>query len=229
MGRTLTMGDNLAMPTKRRVLVVEDEPLMASLLQSSLTQANFEVETANDAGNARKKISIFDPDILLLDISLGDGPSGLHLAHAIDKTRPDIAILILTKHADAKSASSEGLDIPPRVGFLRKHLVNDVDYLLTAIEKVLSDRSQEVRQDSHSDNPFSKMSEQAVNVLKLLAQGYNNNEIATRTGLSVKSVERWIDVIYKELEITKKGEINQRVEAARKYFQIAGIPDREIS
>ena len=223
------MGDNLAMPTKRRVLVVEDEPLMASLLQSSLTQANFEVETANDAGNARKKISIFDPDILLLDISLGDGPSGLHLAHAIDKTRPDIAILILTKHADAKSASSEGLDIPPRVGFLRKHLVNDVDYLLTAIEKVLSDRSQEVRQDSKTDNPFSKMSEQAVNVLKLLAQGYNNNEIATRTGLSVKSVERWIDVIYKELEITKKGEINQRVEAARKYFQIAGIPDREIS
>jgi len=223
------MGDNLAMPTKRRVLVVEDEPLMASLLQSSLTQANFEVETANDAGNARKKISIFDPDILLLDISLGDGPSGLHLAHAIDKTRPDIAILILTKHADAKSASSEGLDIPPRVGFLRKHLVNDVDYLLTAIEKVLSDRSQEVRQDSQTDSPFSKMSEQAVIVLKLLAQGYNNNEIATRTGLSVKSVERWIDVIYKELEITKKGEINQRVEAARKYFQIAGIPDREIS
>ena len=223
------MGDNLAMPTKRRVLVVEDEPLMASLLQSSLTQANFEVETANDAGNARKKISIFDPDILLLDISLGDGPSGLHLAHAIDKTRPDIAILILTKHADAKSASSEGLDIPPRVGFLRKHLVNDVDYLLTAIEKVLSDRSQEVRQDSQTDSPFSKMSEQAVIVLKLLAQGYNNNEIATRTGLSVKSVERWIDVIYKELEITKKGEINQRVEAVRKYFQIAGIPDREIS
>ncbi len=223
------MGDNLAMPTKRRVLVVEDEPLMASLLQSSLTQANFEVETANDAGNARKKIAIFDPDILLLDISLGDGPSGLHLAHAIDRTRPDIAILILTKHADAKSASGDGLDIPPRVGFLRKHLVNDVDYLLTAIEKVLSDRSQEVRQDSQTDSPFSKMSEQAVIVLKLLAQGYNNNEIATRTGLSVKSVERWIDVIYKELEITKKGEINQRVEAARKYFQIAGIPDREIS
>jgi DNA-binding NarL/FixJ family response regulator len=212
--------------SKRRILIVEDEPLMSALLQQSLTSADFEVEAAIDAAQARKKIETFDPDILLLDISLGDGPSGLHLAHAIDKTRPDIAILILTKHPDAKSATSEGLDIPARVGFLRKHLVNDVNYLLNAIEKVLSDRSSEVRQDFQSESPINNLSEQAVLILSLIAQGFSNNEIATRTKLSVKSVERWIDIIYKELEITKSGEINQRVEAARKYYLIAGIPER---
>ena len=212
--------------SKRRILIVEDEPLMSALLQQSLTSADFEVEAAIDAAQARKKIEAFDPDILLLDISLGDGPSGLHLAHAIDKTRPDIAILILTKHPDAKSATSEGLDIPPRVGFLRKHLVNDINYLLNAIEKVLSDRSSEVRQDFQSESPINNLSEQAVMILSLIAQGFSNNEIATRTKLSVKSVERWIDIIYKELEITKSGEINQRVEAARRYYMIAGIPER---
>jgi DNA-binding NarL/FixJ family response regulator len=212
--------------SKRRILIVEDEPLMSALLQQSLTSADFEVEAAIDAAQARKKIEAFDPDILLLDISLGDGPSGLHLAHAIDKTRPDIAILILTKHPDAKSATSEGLDIPARVGFLRKHLVNDVNYLLNAIEKVLSDRSSEVRQDFQSESPINNLSEQAVMILSLIAQGFSNNEIATRTKLSVKSVERWIDIIYKELEITKSGEINQRVEAARRYYMIAGIPER---
>ena len=212
--------------SKRRILIVEDEPLMSALLQQSLTSADFEVEAAIDAAQARKKIEAFDPDILLLDISLGDGPSGLHLAHAIDKTRPDIAILILTKHPDAKSATSEGLDIPARVGFLRKHLVNDVNYLLNAIEKVLSDRSSEVRQDFQSESPINNLSEQAVLILSLIAQGFSNNEIATRTELSVKSVERWIDIIYKELEITKSGEINQRVEAARRYYMIAGIPER---
>ena len=211
--------------SKRRILIVEDEPLMSALLQQSLTSADFEVEAAIDAAQARKKIEAFDPDILLLDISLGDGPSGLHLAHAIDKTRPDIAILILTKHPDAKSATSEGLDIPARVGFLRKHLVNDVNYLLNAIEKVLSDRSSEVRQDFQSESPINNLSEQAVMILSLIAQGFSNNEIATRTKLSVKSVERWIDIIYKELEITKSGEINQRVEAARRYYMIAGIPE----
>ena len=212
--------------SKRRILIVEDEPLMSALLQQSLTSADFEVEAAIDAAQARKKIEAFDPDILLLDISLGDGPSGLHLAHAIDKTRRDIAILILTKHPDAKSATSEGLDIPARVGFLRKHLVNDVNYLLNAIEKVLSDRSSEVRQDFQSESPINNLSEQAVMILSLIAQGFSNNEIATRTKLSVKSVERWIDIIYKELEITKSGEINQRVEAARRYYMIAGIPER---
>jgi DNA-binding NarL/FixJ family response regulator len=212
--------------SKRRILIVEDEPLMSALLQQSLTSADFEVEAAIDAAQARKKIDIFDPDILLLDISLGDGPSGLHLAHAIDKTRPDIAILILTKHPDAKSATSEGLDIPQRVGFLRKHLVNDINYLLNAIEKVLSDRSSEVRQDFQSESPINNLSEQAVLILSLIAQGFSNNEIALRAKLSVKSVERWIDIIYKELEITKSGEINQRVEAARRYYMIAGIPER---
>ena len=212
--------------SKRRILIVEDEPLMASLLRQSLTSADFEVEHASDTASARKKITQFDPDILLLDISLGDGPSGLHLAHAIDQTRPDIAILILTKHPDAKSATSEGLELPARVGFLRKHLVNDVSYLLNAIEKVLADRSNEVRQDSNSDSPFKDLSSQAFQVLSLIAQGYNNNEIALRSKLSVKSVERWIDIIYKELEISKNGEINQRVEAARKFYQAVGIPKR---
>jgi len=212
----------------RKILVVEDEPLMASLLAQSLTSANFLVETAPDAAKARKVIDRFDPDILLLDISLGDGPSGIHLAHAIHETRPDIAILILTKHPDAKSATAEGLDLPPHVGFLRKHLVNDIQYLLNAIEKVLTDRPDEVRQDEPTSSPITQLSPQAFRVLSLVAQGYNNTEIALRMDLSVKSVERWIETIYRELKIESKGDINPRVEAARQYYLIAGISHRRL-
>jgi len=210
----------------RKLLVVEDEPLMASLLADSLAAANFIVETAPDAAKARKVIDRFDPDILLLDISLGDGPSGVHLAHAVHATRPDIAILILTKHPDAKSATADGLDLPPNVGFLRKHLVNDISYLLNAIEKVLTDRTSEVRQDEPVNNALSQLGTQATKVLNLLAQGYNNTEIASRMNLSIKSVERWVDTIYRELAIDSKGTINPRVEAARQYYLIAGISQR---
>ena len=212
----------------RKLLVVEDESLMASLLAESLNAANFNVETAPDAAKARKVIDRFDPDILLLDISLGDGPSGVHLAHAVHETRPDIAILILTKHPDAKSATSDGLDLPPNVGFLRKHLVNDISYLLNAIEKVLTDRHSEVRQDQPVTSPIAQLSSQAIKVLALVAQGYNNTEIATRMDLSIKSVERWIETIYRELNIDSKGAINPRVEAARQYYLIAGISQRTI-
>ena len=212
----------------RKLLVVEDEPLMASLLAESLSAANFTVETAPDAAKARKVIDRFDPDILLLDISLGDGPSGVHLAHAVHETRPDIAILILTKHPDAKSATADGLELPPNVGFLRKHLVNDISYLLNAIEKVLTDRHSEVRQDQPVTSPIAQVCSQAIKVLALVAQGYNNTEIALRMDLSIKSVERWIETIYRELQIDSKGAINPRVEAARQYYLIAGISHRAI-
>lgn len=212
----------------RKLLVVEDEPLMASLLAESLSAANFKVETAADAAKARKVIDRFDPDILLLDISLGDGPSGVHLAHVVHETRPDIAMLILTKHPDAKSATADGLDLPPNVGFLRKHLVNDMSYLLNAIEKVLTDRHAEVRQDEPVTSPITQLGSQATKVLALVAQGYNNTEIAIRMDLSVKSVERWIETIYRELQIDSRGGINPRVEAARQYYLIAGISHRRI-
>lgn len=214
--------------SNRKIVIVEDEPLMASLLAQALIAANFQVESAPDAAKARKVIDRFDPDILLLDISLGDGPSGIHLAHVIHETRPDIAILILTKHPDAKSATADGLELPNNVGFLRKHLVNDIQYLLSAIEKVLTDRSQEVRQDQPAENLISKLSPQAIKVIGLVAQGYTNTEIALRINLSIKSVERWIDTIYKDLYIDAKGPINPRVEAARQYYLAAGISQRSL-
>ena len=86
----------------RRLLVVEDEPLMASLLSQVLTASGFDVETAGDVLEARAAIRNFDPDGILLDISLGDGPSGLDLAHVLHAQRPDIAIIVLTKYPDPR-------------------------------------------------------------------------------------------------------------------------------
>lgn len=199
---------------------------MASLLEGSLTGAGFVVQTAADVESGRRAVDTFDPDIVLLDISLGDGPTGVHLAHALRKTRPDVAVLILTKHPDAKSASNNGLDLPPNVGFLRKHLVNDVTYLLDAIEKVLADQPHEVRQDETPGGPGLGLGSKAMTVLELLAHGYNNTEIALRCDLSTKSVERWIDRIYRDLGINTKGNKNPRVEAARRYYFYAGISER---
>lgn len=210
------------------MLVVEDEPLFAELLAKSLMENNFDVKTVSDAAEARKALVSFDPDVALLDITLGDGPSGIHLAHVIHQTRPDIAILILTKHANARSATEEGLDLPPGVGFIRKYMVNNTSHLLDAIEKVLSDRPDEVRNEELILSPIEQLSPQALKVLALLSKGYNNSEIALRMNLSLKSIERWIEYIYKELDIKSDKSINPRVEAARQYFMVSGISKRQL-
>lgn len=211
----------------RRLIVVEDERLVQDLLVHELSRAGFEVRAAESSAQARKLVDDFDPDVMLLDVDLGSGPNGIHLAHALAATRPDIAILILTKYPDARSASNDGLDLPENIGFLRKHLVNDATYLLSALEKVLADKSLEVRQDTGTPNPFSSLNDRLFAVLRLLAEGYVNTEIASRTGVSVKTVERNIDQIYELLGIETKGEHNPRVVAAKKYYTEIGLGPRK--
>ena len=209
----------------RRVLVVEDDVLLASLIKKSLLEAGFLVETAVDTARARKKVTDFDPDLVLLDLALGDGPSGVHLAHALNDKRQDIAILVLTKYADAKSISSQAEELPESVGFIRKQLIAEPGQLVEAIEKVLADKPNEIRHDRADKKPFGSLPEKGQEVLKLLAESCSNHEIASRTGLSVKSVERWIERIYQELEIETGGKLNPRVAAATKYLKVTGATD----
>lgn len=206
------------------MVVVEDEPLMASLVSEVLTGQNFDVRTAADVSAARREIDRFDPDMLLLDVSLGDGPTGIHLAHSIHLSRPDIAMLVFTRHTDVASATREGLELPPGVGFLRKHLVNDTAYLLNAIEKVLSEQPEHVAEANRVQDIFGFLGPNGSRVLRLLAEGLNNTEIANRCEVSAKTVERWIEQLYRDLEIDTKGSLNPRVEAARRFYLAVGVP-----
>lgn len=211
----------------RRLVVVEDDALVLDLLVQTLGRTGFEVRSASNAAEARKLVDSFDPDVMLLDVDLGAGPNGIHLAHALSQAHPDIAVLILTKYPDARSASNDGIDLPLNVGFLRKHLVSDTTALIAALENVLSDKALEVRQDFKTGNKLSVLSDKLLLVLKLLADGFVNNEIAARTKLSVKSIERYVDRIYALLEIETKGKINPRVAAAKVYYSETGLGPRK--
>lgn len=60
----------------RRVLVVEDEALLRALLKSTLATHGFEVDTASDAVSASRMMKAFDPDVMVVDIDLGEGALG---------------------------------------------------------------------------------------------------------------------------------------------------------
>ena len=76
---------------KRKVLVVEDDSLLRSLISEVLSGSGFSVSSAANAVEARNLISTFDPDVALLDIELGAGPSGLDLGDFIKSQAPHIA------------------------------------------------------------------------------------------------------------------------------------------
>lgn len=203
----------------RRLLIVEDELLLQELLRITLTDAGFEVMTASNVAEARTCIERFDPDIALLDISLGHGQSGLHLGHLLAETRPDIAVLFLTKHEDARSATSEGLDLPANAGFLRKHLLADTSYLIDAINSVSRGRPTATRQDLPTGELLAGLSSKRLAVLRLVADGLSNARIAEQLGVTTKGVERHLVEIYRQLGVTGDAERNQRVEAVLRYQQ----------
>lgn len=210
----------------RRLLVVEDEPLMASLLAEVLVAQGFLVQTAADTLQARAAVDSFDPDAALLDISLGEGPSGLDLAHVLHRKYPHIALLFLTKHSDPRTAGLADKDLPAGCGFLRKDRVRDTDYLLESLEAVLTERPDRVRDDQDPDQPLAALTGHQLEILRLMAQGYTNDYIARFKGASQSSVERWVMQIFRTLEIDTRGDVNPRVEAVRRFIASSSLPER---
>ena len=210
----------------RSVLVVEDEALVRSLLVLTLESAGFTAKGAANAVEAVRLLKTFDPDVALLDLDLGPGANGMDLLHIINKQSAGTATLFLTKFPDARSAGMADKSGATPQGFLRKELVGNSDYLISAIEAVLANRK-DVRHDRNPDRPLAGLTSNQVGVLRMLAQGYTNAEIAKRRGKTVSSVEQLLNSTFKALGVDNNKDINPRIEAVRIFIQSAGIPVRD--
>lgn len=205
--------------------MVEDEHLVANLLKEILEKEGFEVQIASDAISALTIAKKFDPDIAILDINLGEGPSGVELAFVLDKMQPGIALLILTKHPDLRTAGYAPEDLPKDCGFLRKDLIGDSAGFVQAIEDVISGKTK-VRQDQDPDRPLGDLSSHQIEILRLAASGLTNAAIARQRNTSSRAVEQALKSIYQSLNIETDGDLNPRVEAVRRFVSVTGVPKR---
>jgi DNA-binding NtrC family response regulator len=89
--------------TKGRVLVVDDEEVIASTLQEFLQGEGYEVAVASDAPSALASIEKFEPDLALCDVQL-PGSDGLELLEKLLRLRPELLVLIITAYATVESA-----------------------------------------------------------------------------------------------------------------------------
>ncbi len=89
------------MSEKKRILVVDDEPDFASIVQSNLAREGFQVEVAYDGVEAMEKIKANPPDAVVLDVMMPekDGYEVCAELKGNEKTR-DIPVILLTAVAD---------------------------------------------------------------------------------------------------------------------------------
>jgi DNA-binding response OmpR family regulator len=92
---------------KRRILVVEDDASLARMLCDNLLYEGFEVAVAGDGNRALKEHYSFNPDLVLLDLTL-PGPDGLEVCRKLNRNQSRAGIIILTARAQ-KDDKLQGL------------------------------------------------------------------------------------------------------------------------
>ena len=217
------------MTFQRRLLVVEDDPFMGSLIVEALAHHGFDTQLCSDALSATKELKSFDPDGVLVDIDLGDGPTGVDLIRIVRNAYPHIAAILRSNHPDSKSAGYREDSIPDGVAYLRKKLLNDIDELVSAIEDVMRGNSSHHRQDRNNKGRLELLTRVQREILEMMAQGMSNAEIARRREVSISAIEKRASEIFKVFGIDREESVVPRVVATRIYFAEIGAQQRPKS
>jgi DNA-binding NarL/FixJ family response regulator len=193
-----------------RVLLVDDHPVfrigMAALL-GSLPGIAVTAE-ADSAATARTLLDGDGPDVVVMDLDLGDG-SGIDLTREVLAAWPGVAVLVMSMHEDddavlaAVRAGARGYLVksaPPEQVERAVRAVAAGEMILgptvaeRAMAYVLGGRTA-VRV------PFPRLTDREREVLDLVAGGHDNLVIARRLGLSAKTVRNHVANVLTKIEV----------------------------
>ena len=197
---------------KIRILLADDHPMVREGIRSSLA-ANPRFQIVGEAGDGEEAVRMtkkLAPDIVLMDINM-PRTNGLEATEKLSREAPKAKVLILTMHNKKEYV----LQIV-RCG-ARGYVLKDASpqELVRAIETVdggeaffsagiaqvaLNDYvdSARAQKSAHKEN---RLTPREIQVLALIAQGSSNKEIASRLGISVRTVETHRERIMGKLEI----------------------------
>jgi two-component system KDP operon response regulator KdpE len=85
-----------------QILIVDDEPQIRKLLQTGLTGYGYDVVMAANGEEALTAVALHHPDLLILDIALGNGPDGLEVCRQL-RRRSQVPIIMLSVRGDERS------------------------------------------------------------------------------------------------------------------------------
>jgi DNA-binding NarL/FixJ family response regulator len=201
-----------------RVLVVDDDDFTRTLVASLVTSLGYEVAAMAASVNEAMACSDRDkPGLALLDLDLGEGPTGIDLAHGLRKLNPSIAIVMLTSY---RSPTWMGQHREPPVGarYVVKNEVNNTNVLADALTSA-------VRNPRLADGPARSvlpLSEGQWEVLRLVAAGYTNSEIARRRSLTEDAVNKAVSRLVRQLELEVGSSGNARVLLTQAFNRMTG-------
>jgi two-component system response regulator NreC len=205
--------------SKIRILLAEDHELVREGLRL-IINAQSDMEVIGEVGDGRSAVARAQellPDIVLMDVSM-PRLNGLKATELLMKACPQVKVLTLTRHTDFgymqqllhAGASGYMLKQSPPVELL--HAIRAVagggKYLDPSVaDKVIGNyvgRAASLRVAAQGGRDLS---EREAEVLRLIAWGHSNKEIAARMDISVKTVEAHKANAMKKLDMTSRIDI----------------------
>lgn len=205
-----------------RVLIVEDNNLtrvsLASTCQLHGVEVVAEAASAQIAMNLLTQKKSINPNVALLDLDLGDGPTGIDLAWGLRRHNPAIGLVILTSYTDPRLTGRKLPEVPQFTQYLIKSEINSSDELIVALRKA---HNQE-RKGENSESTPHNLTDTEISLLRLVWEGHSNSEIAKLKTITPKSVETAISRLSKKIDIAYSNSINQRILLAKFYQELTG-------
>jgi DNA-binding NarL/FixJ family response regulator len=211
------------MSTGTRALIVDDDEFTRFLLVRALASFGYEDSVACDgAPSALATAATYLPHVAILDLDLGPGPTGIDLAHALRRKQPDIAIILLTSFEDPRLLGGAAA-LPPGTIYLTKRAVGNDEVLPRAMETVLASPCADSngRVSAGMAKPLA-LSDNQVDIMRLVAEGHSNAEIGRRLHLTERGVAKAVSRLVKQLGIEAGADGNVRVLITQAYFQYSG-------
>ncbi len=201
-----------------RVLLVDDHALMRTGLRMMLeTQEDLEIVGECETGReAIQRAQELRPDVILMDIALPD-ILGIEATRVIRKALPKTAVLALTMHESEEyffemlNAGASGY-LPKKaaptelVSAIRVVHAGGV-YLYPSLAKTLVQDYLKRAESGDEKNAYDGLTEREREVLKWIADGLSNQEVADRLVISVKTVERHRANILAKLNLHSRTEL----------------------
>lgn len=201
--------------TLRIILVDDHEVVRLGLRTLLMRHPDFQVvDEASSANEAIEKTLRLQPDIVVMDIRL-PGISGIEACRQIVAQQPTTKVIMLTSFAEDEmlfDAIAAGA-----AGYVLKQIGSDelvralqivgrgeslIDPALT--QKVLARVRESARRTEQS--VFSKLNEQEIKILALIAEGKTNREIAAQVFLSEKTVRNYVSAILAKLNLVSRAQ-----------------------
>jgi two-component system response regulator NreC len=203
---------------KIRLLLVDDHQVVRSGLRMLLSNES-DVEIVGDAGTAREAleaVNVLKPNVVLMDIGLPD-MSGIDATREIKRTNPEIAVVALTIHEDEEYffkmlEAGAGGYVPKRAApeelltAIRAAAAGEV-YLYPSLAKLLVNDYLAQEHNSEAANALDGLTGREQEVLRYLAEGVSNNEIAEALVISQKTVARHRENIMQKLGLHSRSEL----------------------